>query len=227
VQARELVLGRHGTPIQVQVLRQAMGAGMRGSGQQAVFQPLAYVLYRGVNTTRAPAGAPAAMGSRGSSSVRTPSPFRPSPGAPTSAVALQQRPFGVNEHMCGIGVFIERVRGSLVVKSINPNGPAGQVPPTYLFPGDGPTVTALNSVPINLRKKLKVLLLSCLRCTQLLCVAPSHLVHGAGDHLVAIDGKNTQTMTMQEVRFRLLFSDVDVSFHGPLIGLHLHSYLRT
>ena len=136
------MLGRHGTPIQVQVLRQAAGAGMRGSGHQAVFQPLAYVLYRGVNTTRVPAGASVAVGSRGSSSVRTPSPFRPSPGALASAPALQQRPLGVNEHMCGIGVFIERVRGSLVVKSINPNGPAGQVPPTFLFPGGGPTISA-------------------------------------------------------------------------------------
>ena len=129
------MLGRHGTPIQVQVLRQAVGAGMRGSGPLSVFQPLAYVLYRGVNTTRAAAGAPSAMGSRASNSVRTPSPFHPSPGVAASAAAVQQRPFGVNEHMCGIGVFIERVRGSLVVKSINPNGPAGQVPPTYLFPG--------------------------------------------------------------------------------------------
>ena len=136
------MLGRHGTLIQVQVLRQAVGATMRGSGPQAGYQPLSCILSRGVNSTRAPAGAQAAIGSRASSSVRSPSPFRPSPGAQANAAALQQRPLGVNEHMCGIGVFIERVRGSLVVKSINPNGPAGQVPPTYLFPGSGPTLSA-------------------------------------------------------------------------------------
>ena len=43
----------------------------------------------------------------------------------------------------------------------------------------------------------------CLCYTQLVYVAPSQLVHDAGDHLVAIDGKNTQNMTMQEVVLQL------------------------
>ncbi len=38
---------------------------------------------------------------------------------------------------------------------------------------------------------------------HLVCVAPSEPVQRAGDHLVAIDGKNTQNMTMQEVRLQL------------------------
>ena len=104
------------------------------------FQPITYVLYRGVNSgAGGPSAATAGLGSRSSSALtaaRTPSPQRPSPGAvPVSAQQPWPATSGVNEHMCGIGVFIERIRGSLVVKSINPNGPAGQVSPTYLFPG--------------------------------------------------------------------------------------------
>jgi hypothetical protein len=169
------VLGRHGTPIQVQVLRLAEGAGMRRSCGQADFkrqiQPLTYVLYRGVNAAQAPAGASTAMGNRTSISMRTPSPFRHSPSTVADAVALKQRPFGVNEHMCGIGVFIERVCGSLVVKSINPNGPAGQVPPTYLFPGRIPT---LRSAPVYLKTaqfSQNSILAAVVRCVVMQCRA--------------------------------------------------------
>lgn len=135
--ARELVLGRHGTPVQVKVLSASMGNGMRGSLPQ--YQPITYVLYRGVNSaqngiTLSGTAASSFQASSGLLAVRTPSPMRPSPG-PVPATVPQPRTQGVNEHMCGIGVFIERVRGSLIVKSINPNGPAGQVSPTYLFPG--------------------------------------------------------------------------------------------
>jgi hypothetical protein len=127
-------MGRQGTPIQVKVLRPSP---MSVRGPATYFQPITYILYRGINSAKTGFPARAATVARSSSSfaaVRTPSPMRPSPG-PVPATAPKPRTQGINEHMCGIGVFIERVRGLLTVKSINPNGPAGQVSPTYLFPG--------------------------------------------------------------------------------------------
>ena len=124
VQARSLILGRYGSPIEITVFRQVQSVETNASRSML---SIPFVIRRGVIPIRDASSHSAAANI-----------FQ----SPAASSAHEHRIQGystvgpsVGPEECGIGVYVQHISGCFVVRSINPTGPASKIPPTNLSPG--------------------------------------------------------------------------------------------
>jgi hypothetical protein len=122
VQARAMILGRYGAPVEITVFRQVQS--LETNGSKSMFS-IPFVIMRGV--VSACRTSPSAFQSPSSSNMRD---FQLQGYATIPSVAISK------EEICGIGIFVEHILGCFVVKSINPLSPASEISTTNLSLGN-------------------------------------------------------------------------------------------
>jgi hypothetical protein len=126
VQARGIILGRYGAPVEITVFRQVQS--LETNASKSMFS-IPFVIMRGVV-----------------SAYREPrSEFKDTFQSPPASTLRDSQLQGYTtipsasiskEEICGIGIFVEHILGCFVVKSINPMSPASKISTTNLSLGN-------------------------------------------------------------------------------------------
>jgi hypothetical protein len=138
-QARVMIMGQYGVPIEMTVLRQVQSS--ENNALKSMIS-IPFVIVRGVISAYIEA-----FGRYKDffHSQSVPNVHYFHPGYATIPSAATNK-----DEKCGIGIFIERILGCFVVKSINPMGPASKISTTKLLLGNFPHKKTYQKQSINI-----------------------------------------------------------------------------